>query len=448
MSYVKEILEGLFDSFDHHDIPYCVLHGYETLPELAPSDVDIAIDPRQKETLDAIIYALAAKTKSHVVQKLYYDIPCCYYYVLSRASGTKTEIVQLDFLIDHIGINRYYFTSQELIKNRKRFRNFYVPEASTEALYLLLKKVIKAKFLGEHQIKLGLLYLENPSGVEDKLVRYFGDENLSLIKKLIFEGKEAEQADILRLKKTFKRRNISVFKRALALCWLAKRVLYRIKNPTGILVILLSPDGGGKTSVAKGILENLRLGFRRTRYLYWRPGLLPEIRDLLRLRFKTEDGRTNPEPHGRKQRGRFVSYLRFFYYTADYFLGYFKIRFLKTITTLVVMDRYYYDFLVDKRRYAFDVPEWLPRLIAKVLPKPDLVIYLNSDAARIFARKQELPIEEIERQNAMFSAIVQDLSHSHVVNAEKSLGEVIQECSDIIMRAKEFHLARILGRDL
>lgn len=434
----------LFETLEGSGIKYCVLHGYETLPEMAPSDVDIAIDPGKEQTLDSIIYHLAAEIGSVVTQKLYYDIPFCYYYILCGSSDPKTDIAQLDFLIDHIGINRYFFTSEELIKNRKRFRNFYVPETSTEALYLLLKKVVKAKFYREHQIKLRALYMADPSGIEDKLIYYFGEDNLSLAKKIILGDQEAEQADISHLKRTFQRRNIGLVRKALALYWLTKRLLYRIKNPTGMLVIILSPDGGGKTSVARGVLETLRKSFRRTRYIYWRPGLLPEIRDLIKLRFRKTDVRTNPNPHGNRKRGRFSSYIRFIYYSLDFLLGYLKIRFLKTITTLVVMDRYYYDFLVDKKRYGFNIPDWLPRLMLKHIPKPDLTIYLDNEPEELHKRKNELPIEELTRQIEKFRELVSEMPNAYTVNTRKPLEEVIRETAEIIVKVKAENLKRLL----
>lgn len=446
MNYVKQILDRLFESLESHDIPYCVLHGYETLPETAPSDVDIAIDPGKEKELDTIIYRLAAETGSIVTQKLYYDIPRCYYYVICHISDNKIDVIQLDFLIDHLGINRYFFTSEELIKNRRRYKTFYIPEISTEAIYLLLKKLVKAKLYREHQIKLRELYLEKPTDIENKLLFYFGGENLSLIKNIILRDEEAKEEDVLHLKNSFQKRNIGILKNTQRMFWLAKRVLYRINNPTGMFIVLLSPDGGGKTSVSRGILHELRKSFRRTRYLYWRPGILPELRDLLKFRFKTVEGRTNPDPHGRKDQGRFVSYIRFLYYTLDFLMGYFKIRFLKTITTLVVMDRYYYDFLIDKKRYGFNIPDYLPKMIFKIIPKPDIVIYLDNEPEELYARKKELPLEEIKRQIEKFRELVSKMPNAHTVNTRLTLKDVIQETCGIVIKAKAETLKRLLGR--
>ena len=73
--------------FDREGIRYCVLHGYETLPEEAISDVDLALDPRQRGLIDAVLLKVASDTGFLITQKLYYDVPYCHYYVLAHTSA-------------------------------------------------------------------------------------------------------------------------------------------------------------------------------------------------------------------------------------------------------------------------------------------------------------------------------------------------------------------------
>jgi len=445
MNYIKQILQRLFENLETHDISYCVLHGYEKLPESVPSDVDIAIDPAKEKNLDILIYNLAAETDSFVTQKIYYDVPRCYYYVICHASDNKIDIVQLDFLIDHVGINRYFFTSEELIKDRRKFKMFYIPKTSTETIYLLLKKVMKGQFLKDHQMRLQHLYFANPSDNEKNFNYYFGKHNLKLIKNLILKYEGTRKEDLLQLRQSFKKRNINISKKIQGIAWQIKRVLYRIINPTGMFVVILSPDGGGKTSVANGVLQTLRQSFRRTLYLYWRPTILPEIGDLIRFRLRKKRKKQNPEPHKNKNRGYLSSYLRFFYYSLDFLIGYIKIRILKTITTLIVMDRYYYDFLVDRKRYGFNLPDKLPAIISRIIPKPDLIIYLDNNPEAIYKRKNELTLTELERQVNKFRNIIKDMPNAYTVDTNKRLDDVIHETAALIIKVKADNLKRQLG---
>lgn len=210
----------------------------------------------------------------------------------------------------------------------------------------------------------------------------------------------------------------------------------RIRRKTGLFVVFLSPDGGGKTSVARAVLQRLATNFEKTKYLYWRPGVLPEIRDLVRLRFRPKEARTNFEPHGRKDQGRMVSYFRFFYYTFDLILGYFKLGYLKYVGTLIVMDRYYYDFLIDRKRYGFNISDRLPKLILKIIPKPDIVFYLDNSSRNLHSRKQELTLNELERQIQMFRRLITKLPHSYTINTDKSLPAVVDEVCALIIRRR------------
>lgn len=252
-----------------------------------------------------------------VTQKLYYDVPHCDYYVLCHALTNNLVIVQLDFLIDHLGVNRYFFKTEELLTGRKRYKNIYVPETSTEFIYLLLKKFIKGKFYQEHQIRLKELYLSDPKKIEEKILRYFGRENLPIIRNIIMGNEQISKKSILSVRRYFLKKYLSPLKRLQKIFWLTKRVVSSFKNPTGMFVVVLSPDGGGKTSVSKGILQCLQLSFRRTKYLYWRPGILPEIRDLLKLRFKRQEGRKD------KSRSAWTRRERHYHFIYPIFLLYF-----------------------------------------------------------------------------------------------------------------------------
>ena len=46
----------------------------------------------------------------------------------------------------------------------------------------------------------------------------------------------------------------------------------------------------------------------------------------------------------------------------------------------MLIDRYYYDFFVDQRRYRLRVPQAIVRLGHFFLKKPDLVVLLDAPA--------------------------------------------------------------------
>ena len=75
-------LRELFTRFNDNEIQYCVLHSYDKLPDFASSDVDMAIDSSSMEAAERIIFKLSEDMKMKVIQRLLYDIPRCYFYVI------------------------------------------------------------------------------------------------------------------------------------------------------------------------------------------------------------------------------------------------------------------------------------------------------------------------------------------------------------------------------
>ena len=84
---------------------------------------------------------------------------------------------------------------------------------------------------------------------------------------------------------------------------------------------------------------------------------------------------------------------------------------------MVLIDRYYYDFFVDQRRYRLAVPALLVRLGHFFLKKPDLVVLLDAPAAVLQSRKQEVAAAETERQRVAYRELVNGLSNGVVVDA-------------------------------
>jgi hypothetical protein len=92
---------------------------------------------------------------------------------------------------------------------------------------------------------------------------------------------------------------------------------------------------------------------------------------------------------------------RLFYMWLDALVGWVpKIGVPRRRTTLVVLERPFVDFAIDPRRYRLSTPPALARALARLLPRPDLVLVLTAPARAVHRRKRELAIGELERQLA------------------------------------------------
>jgi hypothetical protein len=439
-------LTTLFDRFNENGIAYCVLHSYDGLPQYAPSDVDMAIDSKDMVRAESIIFEAAALLGFKVIQKLHYDIPRCYYYVLFfRAADGTPGVVQLDFLNDDYGIGRYILKTEMLLEGRRRFNNFYIPSIPVEVCYLLIKKTIKRKFSPEHEAKLQSLLREDEAGVRGVLGGFFGDhfgEAMELIKGV---APAAHKDLIIESLKHFlfvRYRALRPHLLLLSYLWLAQRVVERVWAPTGLVTIFISPDGGGKSTVADMLLSRLRYGFRNTKRIHWRPYLLPPPRKLFSPRRWREPENPNYDPHGKPPKGLVSSVCRFVYYLFDYILGYPKVFWLKVRTHLVVFERYYYDFLLDTRRFRLKVPTWLPVRLLPFVPKGDLCFLLSGPPNILHGRKQEISLDEVKRQLAVIELLAKRLPNAYLISIDQPLLDEVAQVEDIIIDTLEKRLRK------
>lgn len=84
---------------------------------------------------------------------------------------------------------------------------------------------------------------------------------------------------------------------------------------------------------------------------------------------------------------------------------------------LVLIDRYYYDFLIDQRRYRLSVPNGIIRLLFRTLRQPDLVFLLDAPAEVLQARKREVSPAETERQVQAYRQLVATLPQGRTLDA-------------------------------
>ncbi len=396
-------LTTLFETLNLEKLRYCVLHSYEGLPVYTPSDVDMVVASSDLKRCEEIIFDVSDLLGFRVIQKLYYDIPRCYYYIVFFRDDDGTPgFVQLDVLNDDYGIGRYILRTKTILESRRHFNGFYIPSAPVEACYLLIKRAIKGQVLSEHREKLSKLFKEGGEAVNNFVAGCFGVEHMAEILSLVEGVGFSDQTDIIRsLRKalSLRYRTLVPYLRIVALLWFIKRAWERMIFPTGLVAILVSPDGGGKSTVADLVVNRLRYGFRNVKRMHWRPYLLPPPRKLLSPARWKELEAPNYDPHGLPPKGMVGSVARFFYYFSDYVLGYApKVLWPKIRTHLVVFERYYYDFLVDTRRFRLAIPSWLPVFFLPFVPKGDILFVLSGSADVLYERKQEIPLEEIRRQ--------------------------------------------------
>lgn len=157
----------------------------------------------------------------------------------------------------------------------------------------------------------------------------------------------------------------------------------------GVMLGFLGPDGGGKSSVIAEVERRLAPIFRKSVRFHLRP--------YFGRKGKGSEAVSNP--HAGRTRGLWASIAKVLLWWFDYVLGYYGNVYPQLVrSTLVIFDRYVDDLAVDPKRYRYGGPLWLAHLLARAVPRPDVVFVLVADPVVIQARKAEVPFLETARQ--------------------------------------------------
>lgn len=193
------------------------------------------------------------------------------------------------------------------------------------------------------------------------------------------------------------------------------------RNPPYPWIAFLGPDGSGKTSVIDGVRK--RLGDRRIniRMIHWSPRVL--------RRSRGGSGGTVPDPHGQKPRGVLMSVAKIGLLSAEWLSAWiWHLRHPRAKSELLVSDRYYDDLLVDPRRYRFGAPVAFARMCFRWMPKPDRVVLLVGDPQTIHSRKQEVTLEELERQIVAYRGLADRIGRrARVIDCALPLEQVVED---------------------
>lgn len=192
------------------------------------------------------------------------------------------------------------------------------------------------------------------------------------------------------------------------------------------VVVLIGPDGSGKSTVARGLLEASGLPFRRRVLVRFSLDVLPPI-DRLVTWFERHISRI-PEPDARHVGMRLPlplwrSVLITAYFAVDMWLGRWQLRRARGEQALFVFDRSFFDFYVHMGHRR--LPRWYLRALERLVPRPDLILYIRRDAAAIYRDKAELTLEEIARQQGVIDTLMRGYPQARVVDGNHGVDAAV-----------------------
>ena len=142
-SDTADFLRALFRLLDEHGVRYCVLHSWESLPFELLSDLDVAVHPQDRLKLP-VVFRRLQESGYLLIQCLNYSVEA-FYFVFCWFDGLSLRSVPLDFIFEHWRSGLAVLPVEELIEQRKRYGDMWIPSRPHQFAYLLAKKTWKGK---------------------------------------------------------------------------------------------------------------------------------------------------------------------------------------------------------------------------------------------------------------------------------------------------------------
>lgn len=427
-------LKEFFYRLEKARIKYCVLRNYETLPySLNGSDLDILVDRKDRDVALRLIDEFAGLQNGLCITK--------YKVAASVLRYCGHNLAWWGFPVDVFStldwMSYEYFPVAEMLKNLDHHNGIAVSSLGDAYLTAFIKEVLaNGKDRKNYACKARNFYLKDKSYYDGILRNYYGPKVAEMWAKAII-GDEGDFS----LKDISKKAKRALFIKAIkVLDWkiVTDKIVCtyqrysRLFAKPGFSVAVLGTDGSGKSTIINGIIPVLGKALHNSVcYEHMRPNLLPSI---ARLFGRPEKEGPVTDPHGSKTSGFFGSFLRLSYYSLDYILGYWLKVYPALVKrpTLYIFDRYFQDYYIDPRRGRISLPKWLIKLYEIFIPTPDIILCLGTDAEVMYARKPEVPLEEVERQVKELQAFCKSNKRTVWIDTGCSIGDSVDKALEAI----------------
>lgn len=424
------VVRAVFLAWRRERIDFLVLRNYEQLPDYTTNDIDVLVRGRDRKRAEQILVAAAHAQGFRLHNRAEFATLALY-----LSAKDSTDQVHFDLFTELTWRGFRLLDCSGFLARRIDQGLFFVPHPGDEAAVNLLSHAIytgRVKQKYREQIAAGFA-LEGRHAQELVAHSYGRRHARRIAQAAVRQDWDSIEVRVWRLRGRLILRHLN--RQPFWTLWSALRTAWRLAmrflRPPGLFVVLCGPDGCGKSTAAEGMLERLRTTFspEKSAHYHWKPRL---------ARVRRSNDAPAIDPHGRAPRSKPLSFVYFALHWLEFVVG---SRVLLPHTFfrggLVLVDRYYYDFFVDQRRYRLQIPHWLAWFGYFLVKKPDLVFLLDAPPEILRQRKQEVSPEETTRQREAFLDLVRGLPQGIVINAANSPDRVADDLARCILE----HLA-------
>ena len=421
-----ELIESFFTLLNDRGIDYGIMRNAQEVAEGDAHDIDMCIRDSRMQEAETLLNKQAERLgwKLHLKTGSSSDLSNikCYNYHYVDKDTQRIYIVHID-IFPTFAWKGYELLSNDILLEEVQGNSLYhriAPEAEA-VCNLFVRLLYNGKIKDKYKPSILQIFQNSKEKVCELMQQFLSPELAESIYNYTIE----QQWDIIDQKRREIVRNVKRKAKRKHFTYISY-LLSKALNRKGLIVAFQGTDGSGKTTIINGIENVLTNTFSNNtlNYYHWRPGFIKSEK-----RLDTEGNVvSNVQPHTHPPYGTALSLVKMCLYAADYILGYWmKVYWQAAQGHLVVFDRYYYDFYMDKARYRLKLPDSLIRIFHPFIPKPDITFVLLGNAEQIHARKNELPLGEVRKQISTLKKYKESFASPVVIDVCRPIRQVVHD---------------------
>jgi hypothetical protein len=404
---------------------YCILSGYDRLPDHFDTDFDFMVDPEDFERMPRIVDEVARQTGNRLFQAIDHEITGRAYF-LGSLDGPSLTIVQPDCAADYRHFGRRWLPAREVLSARRLHpEGFYVPSTAHEFAYLLIKRLNLRSFNREHGYRLHRLYVEDRIECGRMIARFCrGPEGSSIVRMAsandwapMYASLDSYRSAMLRSQRE------TLAQKLQSIPQLAAHLVKRMMRPAGCWIAFTGADHHAIALALNAVSREFAPSFRTISY------------HRMRARGAGRETTALHSPsHVDAPQGAAASIATVAGLWIENLLKWVA-RILPGVigAELVLFDRCLHDLPVDSKRIGYAGPPSVLRAAARFSPRPGLVILLDTPPEALRSAGSGIQVSEMARQRSAYLDLMRDFPSQAVINATQEPAAVIHDAVKAVL---------------
>lgn len=438
----QRFLKRFFDFLNEEHVDYAVIRNYESLPETVPgTDIDLVIAEKDFRRIAPKLDELAASVDYRVWKKFPKPWFLTHVKFSPLAAEEAQDIVKIDFMRDGVRwLGWPILPMDELMKRRFVHNGVQVLDEPYSVLVTILNKLLSNGLLKARYTRQYWALDENARKyVKQCLSDLFGQYSKKLVRQLECDTESFNSRAI---------KWLFLYRKRFAPYQILQGFLYvtfvstlqRVLAPPGEFVVVIGPDGTGKSSLVDKVEAKCVRMYKRICRFHHYPYLriFSKLDKKSAVRYKKRINENDEWTFRQRKFSAIASLLRCGYQSVRYLTGYWLWIWPERVKgSLVLGERWCYDLLLDPKSKGINLPYWVRRLVFSICPKPDKVIIVRCDPEVAAQRKGELPVGEIQRQMELIDHFFSSLKKAWVIDNGGSLDEGFKNMLHALLKVSE-----------